>query len=74
MKTITRVKDIVTVTAMARRVRLSRAGFYRLMRERVIPKPSRNPNTKRPFYDQRGQKLCLLIVSDLRHLDLLNKL
>jgi hypothetical protein len=73
MKKTKRARDIVTVAAMARRVRLSRARFYRLMREGVIPKPSRNPKTKRPFYGQRGQRLCLCIVSDLRHLDILTK-
>jgi hypothetical protein len=73
MKKIRRARDIITVAAMARRVRLSRARFYRLMREGAIPKPSRNRKTKRPFYDERGQRLCLLIVSDLRHLDLLTK-
>jgi predicted DNA-binding transcriptional regulator AlpA len=73
MKKSERAKKIVTIAAMARGVRLSRARFYRLMREGIIPKPSRNRKMKRAFYDQRGQKLCLLIVSDLRHLDLLTK-
>ena len=66
-------QEIVTIAAMTRKVNLSRAKFYRLMREGAIPKPSRNRKTKRPFYDRQGQRLCLLIVSDLRHLDLLSK-
>ncbi len=55
------VKDAVTVAEMARNLGLSRARFYELMRDGVFPEPSRNPETKRPFFDRQQQELCLLI-------------
>jgi hypothetical protein len=55
------IKDAVTVAEMARILGLSRARFYELMKDDVFPEPSRNPETKRPFFDRQQQELCLLI-------------
>ncbi len=54
-------KEIVTVAEMARNIGLSRARFYELIGEGVFPSPSRNPETKRPFFDRQQQEQCLLI-------------
>ena len=55
------IKDAVTVAEMARNLGLSRARFYELMKTEVFPTPSRNPKTKRPYFDRQQQELCLLI-------------
>ncbi len=59
MNQSTVAKEIVTVAEMARFVGLSRARFYSLMRQGVFPAPSRDPATKRPFYDRKNQKRCI---------------
>ncbi len=53
------LRAAVTVSDMARMVGLSRARFYQLQKAGVFPPPTLNPSTKRPFYDQEAQKLCL---------------
>ena len=53
------LKMAVTVAEMARMVGLSRARFYQLMKAGVFPPPHLNPSTKRPYYDQDAQKVCL---------------
>jgi len=53
------LKIAVTVAEMARMVGLSRARFYQLMKQAVFPAPKQNPSTKRPFYDEDAQKVCL---------------
>jgi hypothetical protein len=53
------LKAAVTVAEMARMVGLSRARFYQLQKKGMFPPPSVNPSTKRPFYDQDAQKVCL---------------
>ena len=55
------LKEVVTVTEMARMCRLSRARFYQLVGEGIFPAPLRNPKTKRPFYDRERQEGCLQI-------------
>ena len=50
------LKEIVTVSEMARMVGLSRARFYQLLRVGVFQEPSRNQETKRPFYDRQQQE------------------
>ncbi len=52
-------KDIVTVSEMARMLGLSRARFYQLLKDGVLPQPSRNASTKRPFFDREQQEQCL---------------
>lgn len=55
------LKAVVTVTEMARMCSLSRARFYQLVGEGIFPQPSRNEQTKRPYYDQDQQQQCLLV-------------
>ncbi len=55
------LKEIVTVTEMARMCRLSRARFYQLIGEGIFPSPSRNQKTRRPFFDREKQEQCLLV-------------
>jgi hypothetical protein len=51
-------KTAVTVTEMARLCGLSRARFYQLIGS-AFPPPSYDGSTRRPFYDQAAQKVCL---------------
>jgi hypothetical protein len=55
------MKQIVSVTEVARMCGLSRARFYQLMREGIFPNPSRNPETRRPFFTCEQQEQCLQI-------------
>ena len=55
------LKEIVTVTEMARMCRLSRARFYQLTGEGIFPTPSRNDQTGRPFFDREQQEQCLKV-------------
>ena len=52
-------KAAVSVSEMARMIGLSRARFYQLLGEGVLPKPSYDPDTNRPYYDEVGQTQCL---------------
>ena len=54
-------KSAVSVLEMARIMGLSRSRFYQLMGSGKIPAPVYNPKTRRPFYDQTLQKICLKI-------------
>ena len=51
-------KKAVSVSEMARMVGLSRSRFYQLIGT-AFPNPSRDPATKRPFYDEDQQANCL---------------
>ena len=51
-------KSVVSISEMARMVGLSRARFYQLMGS-TFPKPLNSESTKRPFYDEKLQDLCL---------------
>ena len=55
------LKEIVTVTEMARMCRLSRARFYQLIVESVFPTPSRNEQTGRPFFNREQQEQRLTV-------------
>ncbi len=55
------LKEIVTVTEMARMCRLSRARFYQLTSEGIFPTPSRNDQTGRPLFDREQQEQCLMV-------------
>lgn len=55
------LKDVVTVTEMARMCNLSRARFYQLMQQGVFPSPLRNRQTGRPYFDRELQDQCLSI-------------
>jgi hypothetical protein len=52
-------KAAVSVTEMARMCGLSRARFYQLLGDGVFPKPSQDPSSKRPYYDEEAQRSCL---------------
>ena len=51
-------KTAVSVAEMARMLGLSRARFYQL-RGSAFPWPRFDIQTRRPFYDEEAQKLCL---------------
>ena len=53
-----KTKAVVTVAEMARMLGLSRARFYQLIGT-AFPKPERVEETKRPFYSEEQQKVCL---------------
>lgn len=55
------VKEAVTCAEMARMCGLSRSRFYSLVKEGIMPEPSRNPETQRPFYSREQQEQCLLV-------------
>ena len=52
------VKQAVTVSEMARMCGLSRARFYQLIGT-AFPYPVYSLSTRRPFFDQELQKVCL---------------
>ena len=52
------IKQAVTVTEMARMCGLSRARFYQLIGS-AFPYPVYNVSTRRPFFDEDLQKVCL---------------
>jgi hypothetical protein len=52
-------KVAVTVAEMARMVRLSRARFYQLQNAGVFPSPVYDVSTRRPYYDEPAQEVCL---------------
>jgi hypothetical protein len=51
-------KTAVTVAEMARMCGLSRARFYQLIGS-TFPWPVYNVATKRPFFDEEAQRICL---------------
>ncbi len=51
-------KAVVSVAEMSRMVGLSRARFYQLIGT-TFPPPLYTDDTKRPFYDERLQSVCL---------------
>ena len=51
-------KAAVTVAEMARMCGLSRARFYQLIGS-TFPWPIYDVSSRRPFYDEEAQKLCL---------------
>lgn len=51
-------KEAVSVAEMSRMVGLSRARFYQLIGS-AFPHPVYNVETRRPFYDEEAQQLCL---------------
>src|SRR5438105_4582614 len=52
-------KAVVSVSDMARMVGLSRARFYQLVKSGAFPSPNIEPTTKRPYYSQDKQQVCL---------------
>ncbi len=54
-------KEIVSCAEMARMCGLSRSRFYGLVKDGIMPQPSRHPETNRPFYTREQQEQCLLV-------------
>jgi hypothetical protein len=52
-------KAVVSVAEMARMCGLSRARFYQLVEGGVFPPPLYRIDTKRPFFNQAMQEICL---------------
>jgi len=52
------IEEICSVSAMARKLRLSRARFYQLLQGGVFPPPAYDICTKRPFYPYNLQQQC----------------
>ena len=52
-------KEIVSVSEMARTLGFSRARFYQLMHEGVLPKPTKTAEGSRPFFNREQQEQCI---------------
>ena len=52
------IKAAVTVSEMSRMCGLSRARFYQLIGS-AFPHPVYDVATRRPYYDEEAQKVCL---------------
>lgn len=55
------LKPVVSVAEMARMVGLSRQRFHTLRTQGVFPEPDYDPETKRPFYNEEKQAICLQV-------------
>jgi hypothetical protein len=54
-----RTKVVVSVAEMAQMVGLSRARLYQLIEEGVFPPPLYRIETRRPFFNEEMQEVCL---------------
>jgi hypothetical protein len=54
-------KAAVSVTEMARMVGLSRQRFHQLVKAGVFPSPLYDEETKRPYFDEALQEICLSV-------------
>ena len=52
-------KTVVSVAEMARMVGLSRARFYQLVAEGIFPSPIYDVHTRRPFFSEEMQAVCM---------------
>lgn len=52
-------KTVVSVAEMARMVGLSRARFYQLVGEGIFPSPLYDVHTRRPFFNEEMQAVCV---------------
>jgi len=52
-------KTVVSVAEMARMVGLSRARFYQLVKEGIFPAPVYDVATRRPFFTEEMQSICM---------------
>ncbi len=52
-------KEVVSISEMARMLGFSRARFYQLMKEGVLPKPTRTAEGSRPFFNRDQQEACV---------------
>ena len=52
-------KTVVSVAEISRIIGLSRARFYQLMNEGVFPSPLYDVATRRPFFNEEMQAICM---------------
>ena len=52
-------KTVVSVAEISRMIGLSRARFYQLMNEGVFPSPLYDVATRRPFFNEEMQAICM---------------
>lgn len=52
-------KTVVSVAEMARMIGLSRARFYQLVGEGIFPSPLYDVHTRRPFFSEEMQQICM---------------
>src|SRR5689334_3227566 len=52
-------KSVVSVAEMSRMCGLSRARFYQLVNQQYMPQPLYDVATRRPFFNEELQKVCL---------------
>ena len=52
-------KEVVSISEMARMLGFSRARFYQLMKDGVLPMPAQSEKTKRPFFAREQQEKCI---------------
>ena len=52
-------KTVVSVAEMSRMTGLGRARFYQLMNEGVFPSPLYDVATRRPFFNEEMQAICM---------------
>ena len=52
-------KEIVSVSEMARMLGFSRARVYQLLRDGVLPKPTKTAEGGRPFFTRAQQEQCI---------------
>lgn len=57
------MSSVITVTAMAKKVGLSRARFYQLQREGFFPAPLYCLRSHRPYFDVQLQQQCVEVKS-----------
>ena len=69
------INSIISVTAMAKKVGLSRARFYQLQKEGFFPAALYCLRTHRPFYNAELQQKCLEVkatgIGAVNHLPIL---
>jgi hypothetical protein len=53
------LKAVCSVTALAKKLNLSRARFYQLQKKGVFPTPIYCTRTQRPFYPSHLQQKCM---------------
>jgi len=53
------LEEICSVSTMARKLNLSRAWFYRLVKDGIFPPPAYCLRTRRPLYPRTLQEQCL---------------
>jgi len=58
-KKLLNLKPIVSVTEMAKMLKLSRARLYQLLEAGILPKPHHCERTKRPYFTEELQAKCL---------------